>query len=138
MFKYVKNLNGSHGTPEVIEIPVDIAESIPEGTLCSFLDEYIDFCDGGRLGRTYVTIENKASGDGKTRLKVIKALPGMVFEVPIADVGNISEVGTGRLISSQANDESRHTMVCPNNGSYIEVVSTDNYLTTGKILVTFI
>ena len=138
MFKYVKNLNGSHATPEVIEIPVVSSETIPEGTLGSYFEEYIEFYNGGRPGRSYITVENKESDDGKTTIKVIKALPGMVFEVPLADTTTVNEISVGKLISSRENNASKHVKVCPEEGTFIEVVSTADFKSTGKILVTFI
>ena len=61
MFKYIRNLNGSIGTPEVIEIPVSRHETIPEGTLGCFFETQIDFYNGGRSGRSYITVEPKVS-----------------------------------------------------------------------------
>lgn len=138
MFKYVKNLSGAQGVPETIEIPVLASDTIPMGAICSILENEMNFYNGGQVGGTYVTVESKEYGDNKTRLKVIKALPGMVFEVPVDGFTEESTLAVGMRIMSATGTGSYHVYAMPDRGDCIEVVGIDDFEETGKILVTFI
>lgn len=138
MFKYVKNLNGSHATPDCIEIPIASHETVEMGSLGCFFETGVEFYNGGKMGGSYVTVEPKKNGDGKTYVKAIKALPGMVFEVPLTGYSEESIVGIGSLLSSRQGSGANHTTVCADPGDYIEVIGMDDYEKTGNILVTFI
>ena len=138
MFKYLKNMYGASGTPEVIDIPVRDYDDIPVGTLAGFYEYGIDYANGGKKGRTFVTVEEKIRNDGKTSIKAMKALPGMLFEVQLINVNEIEEIAVGSLVASNTDSSSHHIYVCPEGGDFIEVISTAEYEKTGKIIVTFI
>lgn len=137
MFKYVRNLNGTSTPPEPIEISVGQYANISEGAVGRFVEDCISFeAFYEENTDTFVSIEEKRGGDGKTKIKLIRALPGMLFEVPLINTSSIPPVGS-KITVIQGPDGCL-SCVCLDAQSNVEVINTDEFEYTGKILVMFV
>lgn len=132
MFKYVKTIGAHCGAPEPELFAINNASNMPAGCLCELLNGRITSSDNDGKSK-FITLERKVANDGKTKIKCIRVLPGMLFDVDFD--GDTANAPAGDFVSPALDDEGFLTL-CEEGGTNIEVVDTSKYNNTGKITVT--
>ena len=134
MFQYVKTLGAYCGAPEAEYLPIDNYAEIEEGCLCEMYygllsSEYNE----SKFKSKFITLEKKTPGDGKTKVKCIRVLPGMIISVDYS--GEIASISVGTFVSPVSDSQGYYLSCQENTAGSIEVVDKSEYATTGKIQV---
>ena len=132
MFKYVKTIGAHCGAPEPEKMSISNATAVTMGSICEMNSGNIS-CDYTEGKSKFITLEDKAANDGKTKIKCIRILPGMLFSVEFS--GTIANVTVGTLVSPKADSAGFYTS-CTEGSGILEVVDKSEYASTGRITVT--
>ena len=132
MFKYLKTIGAHCGAPEPEYMGVSNNCTITSGSLCEMHSGVLT----SKLtqGKSkFITLEDKESGDGNTKIKCMRVLPGMIFAVDFE--GEIANIDVGTLVSPTT-DSDGYYCYCGEGSGALEVVDTSDYDKMGKIALT--
>lgn len=132
MFKHIKTIGAHCGAPEPERMPIGKTASMPEGCLCELQDgNIVSAVTAGKA--KFITVESKASDDGRNKIKCIRVLPGMLFRTKFT--GDVDSTPAGTLIMASTDTNGFYTQ-CKEGSGTIEVIDTSEHYTTGNITVT--
>ena len=136
MLKYLRNLN-SDKIPEIMYMPIADGSEAFKGTVVT-VDEYGYLINQlSDYKAHYLVVEDKIADDGKVFVKCIRLAPGMVFE---ADILNDEHqfMGFGSCVSIATDSNGAYGLATLSEGSRLEVIDTNDYQKTNKLIVVFI
>ena len=132
MFKYLKTIGAHSGAAEPEYLRVKTATTVKLGTLCEVSDGYLS--NSYTAGKTkFVSLEGKEHDENKKFIKCLRVLPGMFFEVDF--MGEVENIPAGTMVMP-INDSDDNYYHCEEGSGRIEVIDSDCFATTNKIIVT--
>ncbi len=137
MFKYIRTMNSSENAPEITMLRTTNDQTFYEGEICTINE--VGYLTTSLFSGTpkYLVKESKKIGDGKSELRCIRILEGMLFEADLAsETFEILEKGKTFNLSTDANGH--NLFVGSTMGNDVEIISKLNYPYEQKVVVTFI
>ena len=134
MFQYVKTLGSHVGAPEIEYMPIRNSFAIETGCLCEMSSGVLasDYTENKDKSK-FITLEKKTAGDGKTKIKCIRVLPGMLISVDYE--GEIGNIDIGSFVCPTSDIDGHYVCCSEDYNGKFEVVDKSEFSTTGKITI---